>query len=282
MTLVIAHKRGNQISLSSDSRISFSTSGHIDYGIKVFSVPVKIYSPTKAETKTADLIYNFNLGLAITGSAINAYTVKESVYEMLQHLQYLPGHTNLSMSGIASLIFKVFKKATMDLGEILQKYGICELIVSGFCPQQLRLRKFYFFCDISNYPIQPDYKEILEDDGMLFFGSGKKAAQQIFDGLPSISPLHIVRQVIMDANVSSVGGGMQYGEFKSNNFSVFGVEDYTLNPDGSFKEYLYTLRGLNLYMNEFEADIDDFHVAYKFKRPFEKEIDETLASDELP
>ena len=65
---------------------------------------------------------------------------------------------------------------------------------------------------------------------------------------------------------------MQYGEFVVNNFTIFGVEDYAVNADGSFKEYLYTLRGLNLYKEAFEAESGDFHVAYSFKRPFESEI----------
>lgn len=264
---------GNHISLSSDSRISFGTAGHIDYGIKVFSVPVKIYSPTSAETNITNLDYNYKLGLAITGSAINAYTVKESVYEMLQHLQYIPGYTDLSMDGIAALILKVFKKSTLDLGGIMRTNGISELIISGYCPSQNKPRIFYFFCDISNFPIQPEYREILTNDGMEFFGSGKDEAQHAFDNNPLLSPLHILRKVINEGKVTSVGGGMQYGEFVGNNFTIFGIEDYTVNADGSFKEYLYTLRGLNLYKEEFEAESDDFHVAYSFKRPFEKEID---------
>jgi len=271
---------GNHISLSSDSRISFGAAGYIDYGIKVFSVPVKIHSPTSVETDATDLVYSNKLGLAITGSAINAYTVKESVYEMLQHLQYVPGHTDVSLDGIASLIFKVFRKSTMDLGGIMRENGISELIVSGFCPGQRKLRVFYFFCDIFNNPIQPGYEEILVDSGMRFFGSGKVEAQRVFNATPQLSPLHIVRQVIRDARVPTVGGGMQYGEFAGNNFEVFGIEDYMLNPDGSFKEYLYTLRGLNLYREEFEADSGDFHVAYKFKQPFEREINETWQRDD--
>ena len=35
-------------------------------------------------------------------------------------------------------------------------------------------------------------------------------------------------------------------------FKVFGIEDYLLNEDASFKEYFYT--ELNLYKDEFERD----------------------------
>lgn len=272
MTLVIAHRLNNHISLSSDSRISFGTAGHIDYGIKVFSVPVKIYSPTSSETNITNLDYDYKLGLAVVGSAINAYTVKESVYEILQHLQYLPGYTDLSMEGIAGLVFKVFKKTTLDLGDIIQANGICELILAGYCPIQNKVRIFKFSCDTSTYPIRPFHEEILLANGIEFFGSGKTEANNIHTQNINLSPLHIIRQVINDGKVASVGGGLQYGEFVINNFTIYGVENYELNDDGTFKEYLYTLRGINLYKDEFERDDDGFHVAYKFKRPFEQEI----------
>lgn len=273
MTLVIAHRLNNHISLSSDSRISFGTSGHIDYGIKIFSVPVKIYSPTSSETNITNLDYDYKLGLAVVGSAINAYTVKESVYEILQHLQYLPGYTDLSMEGIAGLVFKVFKKTTIDLGDIIQANGICELILAGYCPIQNKVRIYKFSCDTSTYPIRPFHEEILTNNGIEFFGSGKTEANNIHTQNIHLSPLHIIRQVINDNKVLTVGGGLQYGEFVINNFKIYGVENYELNDDGTFKEYLYTLRGINLYKDEFERSDDGFHVAYKFKRPFEQEID---------
>ena len=281
MTLVIAHRLNSHISLSSDSRISFGTAGHIDYGIKVFSVPVKIYSPTSSETNVTNLDYNYKLGLAVVGSAINAYTVKESVYEILQNLQYIPGYTDLSMEGIAGLVFKVFNKTTLDLGNIIQLNGICGLIIAGYCPIQNKIRIFKFSCDTSNYPIRPFHEEILVDNGIEFFGSGKTEATTIYTNNTTLSPLHIVRQVIKDGNVDSVGGGLQYGEFVINNFTIYGVEDYELNTDGTFKEYLYTLRGINLYKDEFQRADDEFHVAYKFKRPFEKEINNTWNQQEI-
>lgn len=272
MTLVIAHKTGKQISLSSDSRITFGTAGHIDYGIKIFTVPVKIYSPTRAETNTSDIVYDYKLGLAIVGSAMNSYTVKESVFEILQNLQYIPGYSDLSMDGIASIVFKVFNKTTLDFGQLMQKNGISILVLTGLCPISAKIRVFKFYCDITNYPIEPSYEEILKDDGVEFFGSGKTEAEIIYKDNPALSPLHIIRQVIKEGEVETVGGGLQYGEFEYNNFRIFGVEDYSLNTDGTFKEYLYTLRGINLYKDEFESWDEGFHIAYSFIRPFEREI----------
>jgi hypothetical protein len=276
MTLVIARKLRNKISFASDSRITFGTQGQIDFGIKIFSIPVKIYSPTSSETDITTLDYDNKLGLAVIGSAMNAYTIKESVYEILQHLQYLPGYTDLSMDGISNLIFKVFKKTTNDLGAILRKQGICQLVLGGYCPNQNKVRVFKYSVDITPTEITPTLEEILIDDGIEFFGSGKTLADTTYQNDNTLGPLHIIREVIESGQVPTVGGGLQYGEFVINNFKIYGVEDYKLNDDGSFKEYLYTLRGVNLYKDEFERGDDGFHVAYTFKRPFEQEINQAM------
>jgi hypothetical protein len=275
MTLVIAHKLNNTISFSSDSRISFGTQGHIDFGVKVFSVPVKIFSPTTSDTNITTLDYNYNLGMAVIGSAINAYTVKESIYEFLQHLQYMPGYTNLSMDSIANIVFKVYTKTTKGLAPILQRDGLCQILLGGYCPEQNKIRVFEYSVNISN-TIIPTLNEILINDGLEFYGSGKTDATKIYTQNVGLKPLHIIREAINDGNIDTVGGGLQYGEFVINNFQVFGVEDYKLNNDGSFGEYLYTLRGLNLYKDEFERENNDFHIAYSFKRPFESEINQAM------
>lgn len=277
MTLVIAHKKEYHFSLTSDTRISFGSQGYFDYGIKIFSVPVKIYSPQAEYTNISKLVYDNKFGLAIVGSAINAYTVKESISEILQNLVYLPGHTDISMNGIASLIFKVFNRITKDLGEIMHNNGICELIIGGFCCVENKLRVFKFSCDTSNFPITPYYEEILIEDGIEFFGSGKSEAEKVCNDGEVRNTAQIVKKVIVDGLVPSVGGGIQYGEFhNTNDFQIFGIEDYETNPDGSFKGYLYTLRGMNLYKGEFERETGGFHIGYTFKGSFQKEISKLL------
>ncbi|PZR10352.1 MAG: hypothetical protein DI539_21240 [Flavobacterium psychrophilum] len=271
MTLVIARKIKNVISFSSDSRIKFGDQGFIDFGIKIFPIPVKIYSPTDKATGKTDLDYDYNLGLAVVGSSINAYTIKDSVTEILQNIQHVPGYTDLSMDGISKLVFKIFEMSTKELMAILQKQGLCQLILGGYCPIKKRIRVFLFSIDDSTLPVTPIFSEILQEDDTLFFGSGKTLAEQIYLSGTKGS-LHIIREVIKGGKIDSVGGGLQYGEFDGNQFRVYGVTDYARYDDGSFKEYLYTLRGINLYKDEFERESDGFHIAYSFKTPFENEI----------
>lgn len=277
MTLVIARKNiDGQVILSSDSRISFSDSEYIDYGVKIFRISTKIYSPTDHETKQQKLVYDQTLGLAITGSAVNAYTVKEILVEMLQNLQYAPGYTDFSLEGIAKLIRKVLSMTNTDLGAIMNKRGLSQLILSGYCPNTLNIRTFKFEFDYTSYPVKTDYKEILSDPGVEFFGSGKTEAELLYKENNSLSPYHIIKRVIKEAKVPTVGGGIQAGEFENNNFKILGIEDYSVDESGYFEDYLLTLRGITLYKNEFETGMDEFHISNTFLQPFEKDIDDLI------
>jgi hypothetical protein len=272
MTLVIAWKAGDgNVQLSSDSRLNFGSIDHIEYGIKIFSVPVKIFSPTNSVTGESSIEYEGIIGLAFIGSSINAYTVKEAVFEILQHLQYVPGYSDLSMEGIAKVVFKIFNKTALDLGNIMRESGLAELVLAGYCPESNMYRVFKFTCDIL-----PKFEEILKEPGVEFFGSGKNEAETIFIDQGDLSPLHIIRKVIHNQNIPSVGGGIQAGHFEDNRFKIFGIQDYSVDDQGDFKEYLYSLRGINLYKDAFEPDIDGFHINYTFLMPFEAEINSLI------
>jgi hypothetical protein len=288
MTLVIAHKIENHISLSSDSRIGFGEGvAPYDYGIKIFSVPVKIFSPRDSETSKSTLDYEHTLGLAIVGSFINSYTIKESIYEILQNLQYIPGYTNFSMDGIANVVFTVYKKVTKDLGEVLREKGLCEIILAGYCPSKNKIRTFLFsVCPApccQPCPLRPISKEILQEDCEIdFFGTGQYKARTIFQESFRVKlkaesmPFHIIRKIVNDRSVSTVGGEIQYGEFNnSSNFKVYGIADYEVNEDdGKFKRFSNKLRGIDLYKEDFEKGCSGFHISYTFKAPFENEIRE--------
>ncbi|MEN3324820.1 hypothetical protein VP395_13865 [Mariniflexile soesokkakense] len=277
MTLVIAERKNNKISFCSDSRISFGNQGHIDFGIKVFSIPVKIYSPTDTSTRRQTLDYDYKIGLAVIGSAMNAYLIKESIYEILQNLQYAPNWSNISMEKIADIVFKIYKKTTSDLTQILLKNGVCELLLGGYCPEKNKIKVFHYSLEILEDRTIPKFEEILENDNsILFYGSGKKSAEIVYNQNKNTIPLKILREIVKDENITSVGGGLQYGAFENRNFNIFGIEDYSLNRNGSFKEYLLTLRGITLYKGEFEIDMNDFHISYNFLRPFADEINQAF------
>lgn len=275
MTLVIAERRNCIVRFSSDSRLTFSKEGHIDFGVKILSIPVKIFSPTNKETQETTLVYDHSIGLAIAGSAINALIIKETVSEILQHLQYIPGVSDFSMSGISKLIFQLFKKASTDLSSVLREKGLCELILGGYCPDLNKIRVFKHSVNV-NSELEFTCEEVLSTDGLIFLGSGKEEAILAHSEKTELTPLHLIREVIRSGKVSSVGGGLQYGEFDDQDFKIFGIADYTLTDEGRFNEHIYTLRGINIYKDEFEKENEGFHIAYTFKMPFQNEINKIL------
>jgi hypothetical protein len=258
--------------LASDSRFSFGQMGHIDFGIKVFSVPVKIYAPTTGGV--TELYKSFTIGMCVAGSTTNAYIVKEAIYEILQYLQFAPPYTECSMIGICEVVKKVFQKTSQDICAILRDSGISGIIITGNCPEQDKFRTFKFTLDTSNYPIQAEYSEILEEDGIEFMGSGSEIAKEFYDKNPTWHSLKIIKETINSNRDTSVGGGLQYGEYNINkDFIIRGVQDYEIDNDG-YPQYKLMLRGVEIYKDEFEANDSDFHIAYPFLAPFQNEINE--------
>ncbi len=286
MTLCIAWKGGGTINFASDSRLTIKTSkvehgklktivNYSDVGIKVFSIPVKIYSAYSSESQQRTLDYDHTIGLCFAGYTTNAYVVKETIFEILQQLQYSP-YTNFSMAGICKMIAKFYSHTSQKLCEFLAKDGIAEFFIAGFCPMENKIRTFKFFLDTSTHPIQGRFLEILTTSDVEFLGSGFGRASNIHANAPKQSIFKVLKQVIDEDSTPDVGGNIQYGSFHENhNFEISGVEDYTLDKNGFLKPKLL-LRGTQLYENDIISDYDDFVISYSFIRPFQSEINKHL------
>ncbi len=273
MTLVVAKRfRDGNVTLSSDSRINFP-GGNFDAGIKVFSLPVRIQSPIASETGKSTIDYAHTLGVAIAGSFINSYGIKESIFEILQNLQYAPGYTDHSFEGMMRTVFKVYEHNSKELAQALRDKAICQIVIAGYCPVQSKIRVFCFSTEAAPNGLECRFDEILKSPGIKFYGSGASYAQVLHGGNRSLSELHIIRDVVGDSSCTTVGGGLQFGKFNGHDFKVYGVQDYDTDENGRFKDYLYTLRGVTLYRGHFQAADSDFHVAYEFITPFQNEID---------
>lgn len=266
MTLVIARKKDNIISLASDSRLNYGDLRTFDFGIKVSAIPVKIYGPYD-ENHNRTVAYEQKIGFAVTGSTTAAYTVKEYMYGVLTNIQYTPGYTDLSMKGIANFVLKFYIKICTELSVLFREDGICEIILAGFCPRLQKCRAFMLSADIKSYPVHYYQKEILEsnEDNMLFFGSGKVEANKLKEENPKYSSLNILRNVIANHEVSSVGGSVQYGKVDLGDFLISGIVESnpTLeNPDNNS----FVLWGINQDEGDFTEDDLGFvvNVGYLF------------------
>jgi hypothetical protein len=272
MTLCLAWKTNGHVHLASDSRISFGDDRYVDIAIKVFSIPVNIYSAIDAQTRRQTLAYNHILGMCFSGSTTNAYLVKESINEVLQHLQYTPD-IELSMLNIGQLIAQFHEHTSRIICEQIGNRGIAEFILSGYCLATNRIRVFKYLINTSSFPIRVVLSEILAQDGIEYMGSGVRQARHIFEQSPNMSKFSLIKQIINDSTIPSVGGNIQYGKFNDNDFQIYGVLDYENEPNGQLRTR-FNLRGTELYKEDFRAP---FHIDYPFISPFQREIDDALS-----
>lgn len=276
MTLCIAWKNGNNISFSSDSRLSADDTHHADIGIKVMDVPVRIIGPT-SETGEEEVVYDHKLGLCYCGDTIAAMTIKETIAEALLRLQAAPGYTDYSLNGICKTVAK-FVENTVD--ELRNGAGLndptADFLLGGFCPENEKVMIYKFEILDRGTHFEAVWHEVLtNENAMEIMGSGRRCAQELI-AAREISPgnnlLKVLRDVCKDNNVPSVGGNLQYGHFVNNNFEIKGIEDYAIDGDDNL-EYIYAYRGTKLYRDKFEASDIDFLIAYTFITPFKDEID---------
>jgi len=251
MTLVIARRWKNNITLSSDSRITFSDTNRFDYGIKVFSIDVNYRHDFVFSIEGEKFVgnkqkkdINLKIGLAVTGSSITAYTIKESITDVLKNLKAMTSYSDFSMLSIAGLVFKVYEFFSRELMSSLGRNALSEFILTGYCPKIKDFVTLYFYVDRTTHlETNFGFREILKFDGIQCFGSGKVPADQLLSDNPAIKPLRLLKAVIKDKKDVKTGGALQHGSFHNGHFQVFAVMD----TDYKYKEYE---QGKRTFLNE--------------------------------
>lgn len=252
MTLIAVSRTKNIVSFSSDSRISFGSDGYFDKGIKLFSVPFKLSGPAKTREDFYKNEFEHEYGLAVVGSSVNAYTVKDSIVELLPNIKYLTNLSDVSIPSLGNIIFKVYKEISEELLGVLRQNGLCEIIFGGYCLHAKKIRILRFYPTVTPEKVEFSFEEILKDDGMLFFGSGSKKAEEIFDSNKSLEPLHVIKKVILSKEIPSVGGSLQIGTFYSKDFKITGVLENEVDTNGEVIKSVRYRRGFKV-----ENDITD-------------------------
>jgi hypothetical protein len=277
MTLCIAWKNGNNINFSSDSRLSDTGNGKADIGIKVMDIPVKVQMPVQSETGIESTAYDYHIGLCYCGDTIVAHIIKETVTEVLQRLQYIPGHTDFSMNGICKLISR-FVEDTADKLQAGMGWNDIDVdfLIGGFCPSNKCVKVYKISLSNNKNAYRAIVDEVLKkNNDLIVLGSGTTKANEII-AKKNINPgnklLKVLRDVCKDNSVPSVGGNIQYGHFVNGSFEIKGVADYEIDANSDL-EYIYTYRGTVLYKNKHKMNDDDFHISCTFIMPFEDEIE---------
>ena len=225
MTLCIAWKPEEAIHLASDSRLTIASNSYADVGIKVLALPYRILQPANQDQSQArEVAYQGPLGMCFAGSAVNSLMIKESVAAVLQDLQYAPGYTDVSLKGICEFIFKAYKLISKEICKTAAGHkGIADFIVCGQCPSSRSLRAFKFTTDMNNVH---SLDEVLVNSKHEFLGSGAAHVNQGATLVRNIDYLTLLRDIICDDSIPSVGGNIQYGTLHNNGFRIFGIVEF--------------------------------------------------------
>lgn len=223
MTLCIAWRDDKTVHFASDSRLTIAKNSYADVGIKVVSLPYKILEPALPNELTSrKVLQTGELGMCFAGSVVSSLTIKESISEVLKNLQYIPGHTDLSMESIANLIFSAYKVISREICQtVIRQYGIANVIFGGACHQTKKIRVFQLSTNASN---QASINEVLTNQSHIFIGQGAAEAESDTPKCPSrIDYLDILKSIINDTRFPGVGGHIQYGQFYRSEFIVHGI-----------------------------------------------------------
>lgn len=215
MTLCVIWRGNDTIHMASDSRITLSAGSYIDVAIKTLCVPCRIHWPGSEQDREQHL---FELGLSVSGSHLNSFVIKETMSEVFRNMQIAPGHSEVSLDKIAKIFFFAYEELSRKFCETaLASRGIAEIHLAGFCLTEKKHRVFKFSTDVSTNIHKCE--EVLTETAFSVSGTGKKRVlEKLGNGE---QPLMLLRNVIEDADVESVGGPLQYGRFKQERFKVF-------------------------------------------------------------
>lgn len=238
MTLCISKiSRNGNVEFWTDSRLNYSNNTTIDMGIKVISYPVTIYNILDKTTPD----YNQKWGMCFAGGGQTVYYIKDFITENLKNLEYSSDFFVISADVISNFISKIYLIACQKfIDKLTLDEGGCMLLTTGFCPSK---REFITYKYSIKFPINFEKIEIekieLKND-IDFIGSGALKAKELYEqGLTN--PYQIMKKIIDENLVQSVGGQIQFGETVNLDFKIKGVIKTEHN------KVITQLRGINLY-----------------------------------
>lgn len=246
MTLIVAERKNGIVTFASDSRITLGEAGFFDQGVKLFNIPVKISGPTKSIEEIGKPEFELKYGMAVAGSSLASFSIKDSLSEILGNIQYATNMSDLSIIGIGTFVFDKYSEISAKLAQVMREAALSEILLGGFCIHQGRTRILRFYPDVTAEAVVYHWEEILLEDGLYFCGSGKRNAEKFFEQTPGLTPLQIIKSVINSADNKTVGGYVQFGMFYPQDFKLSGVREEVLDEDSDKKITITHFLGFDL------------------------------------
>jgi hypothetical protein len=285
MTLCLAWKNNNEIHFASDSRLTDKNKIAVtNDATKIFKIGVEIYGPIDSDNpnNSEKLIHRTNFGLCFTGSYLNGSLLADTMEEILTNIQGAPNYSDYSIENLTDIAFAVYKQVSIQLMEINGIDGLSEVLIGGYCPIENHFKLFKFSPNpiIAGQELSFQKTTINLESEIVFIGdkSAKTEAKKLIKKLgKNYSKFHLLRDIIKNNSISTVGGNIQAGLFSNCNFKTYGIVEYSLIENDYGNETVeskFKFRGLIIDFDDSELRKGFINIRKTFFNPFEHEREE--------
>jgi hypothetical protein len=258
VTLSVLWRSYDGLHIASDSRMSFSTLGHADIGVKVMRLPIRVIGTDLDKHGSLIVLFERTYGFSYAGSLANAATFKQFIEDLLLDVQYVSQDVPLSFDELCRFLCHFCEKVSTEVVASLTEAGRYTFCVAGLCPQSKRLHGARFDISQANGRSQATFEEVAAVDGeYVALGTGAAQFESTIAGqaVTKRNVLLAVNRVIDQKSISTVGGDIQYGSFDNNgNFTIYGLIRISVEEAedegkhyGPSKQRAYRYRGFDLY-----------------------------------
>jgi len=192
--------------------------------VKVAALPYHVIGVGSADV-TGKFILQGEIGVTFCGSTVSMFALKESIAEVLLHLQCIDENT-VSLYGICEIIFATYKQILPQVvNATLSSAAVTNLIVVGYCPATKCEDAYLIETNSMNVSTITQILNGPTPQNMLL-GSGASAAETLLRAKASPSTddyLAILQSVIDDPSTPTVGGQLVYGHTDALEFKTFGI-----------------------------------------------------------
>lgn len=292
MTLCLAWKQGKNIFFASDSRLSKpppilpNSSPVTNDANKVFKIRAEFYNslPERFSGIPAKATRQATYGLCFAGSYLNGSILADTLDDFLSNL-LVNQNSDISIDNISQIAFAIYKQVSRQFIKLNGNDIKCEVLFGGYCLNKGAFKLYKFspkeapkYEDISEY-----LKEEINLDAQTILLGDKIAKQKAEELLNKINAdythYHLLREIIKDENIPTVGGNIQIGYFDIDKFTTHGIVEHSSFEDdnGNLQiKDIYKLRGLVLDFQDKELLSGKLQIHKPFFSPFSKEKDELI------
>ncbi|MBK0368662.1 Ntn hydrolase family protein [Flavobacterium agrisoli] len=131
MTLCLAWRIEDEISLMSDSRLTNNMSIVTNNANKIFTIHVNIFTGTVQKKQS---IFSAKYGLCFAGSYLNGSYLANTISELTSEI-FVEENFEPTFDLVCQVAFFVYENVTKHLGEIHRTDGVSEAFFIGSCPK---------------------------------------------------------------------------------------------------------------------------------------------------